>query len=174
MNKKSLSVLILIFLVFAGTFLWLNFIKPEEVVDVRPDVIPEKVISITTTSTETIIPTTTATTTVTTIANPASVNCTKQGGTLEIQTKEDGSQYGLCYFDDARACEEWAMLRGECPVGGVKTTGYETVAQKYCAWLGGRTLSVPDAVCTFNDNSTCLDSDLYLDACKKGDWPKEK
>jgi putative hemolysin len=109
----------------------------------------------------------------TSLANPASTNCEKQGGTLEIQTKEDGSQYGLCYFDDARACEEWAMLRGDCPVGGVKTTGYETVAQKYCAWLGGRTLSVSDAVCTFNDNSTCLDADLYLDACEKGGWPKK-
>jgi hypothetical protein len=110
----------------------------------------------------------------TSLANPASVNCVKQGGTLEIQTKEDGSQYGLCYFDDARACEEWAMMRGDCPVGGVKTTGFDTVAQKYCAWLGGQTLAVPDAICNFNDNSACLDADLYLDACKKGDWPKEK
>lgn len=103
------------------------------------------------------------------IANPASTNCTKQGGELKIQTKEDGSQYGLCYFDDDRACEEWAMLRGDCPVGGMKTTGYDTLAQKYCAWLGGRTTTAADSVCTFNDGSTCLDSDLYLGICESGE-----
>lgn len=109
----------------------------------------------------------------TSIANPASTNCAKQGGELRIQTKEDGSQYGLCYFDDARACEEWAMMRGDCPVGGMKTTGYDTLAQKYCAWLGGRTTTVADSVCTFKDGSTCLDADLYLGVCQKGDWPKK-
>lgn len=105
------------------------------------------------------------------IANPASTNCLSNGGRLEIKTKEDGSQYGLCYFDDARACEEWAMMRGECPIGGVKTTGYDNEAQKYCAWLGGKTTAEENSVCTFNDGSTCLNSDLYLDACQKGDWP---
>jgi len=123
---------------------------------------------------ETVATTTLIATTTNTLANPASVNCEKKGGKSVIQTKEDGSQYGLCYFDDARACEEWAMMRGECPIGGVKTTGYDTVAQKYCAWLGGKTVADADSICTFSDNSTCLDSDLYLDACKKGDWPKEK
>lgn len=107
------------------------------------------------------------------IANPASTNCLAKGGTLEIQTKEDGSQYGLCYFDDARACEEWAMMRGECPVGGVKTTGYDNLAQKYCAWLGGKTTAEENSVCVFSDGSTCLNSDLYLDACQKGDWPNK-
>lgn len=103
------------------------------------------------------------------IANPASENCLQQGGQGSIQTKEDGSQYSLCYFDDARACEEWAMFRGECPVGGVKTTGYDTVEQKYCAWVGGRTFAVENAVCTFEDNSTCSVVDLYSGACQKGD-----
>ncbi len=107
------------------------------------------------------------------IANPASTNCLAKGGSLEIKTKEDGSQYGLCYFDDARACEEWALLRGECPIGGVKTTGYDNLAQKYCAWLGGQTVAEENSVCIFNDNSTCLNSDLYLDVCKKGDWPQK-
>lgn len=105
----------------------------------------------------------------TSIANPASTNCVQQGGKSTIQTKEDGSQYSLCYFDDARACEEWAMFRGECPVGGVKTTGYDTIEQKYCAWVGGKTLAVANATCTFSDNSTCSVVDLYSGACRKGD-----
>lgn len=71
------------------------------------------------------------------LANPASVNCTDQGGTLVIQTRGDGGQYGICLFEDNRQCEEWAMLRGNCPVGGIKVTGYTTPAATYCAITGG-------------------------------------
>jgi len=105
----------------------------------------------------------------TTIANPASTNCVENGGTVVIKEKEDGSQYGLCYFDDNRACEEWAMLRGDCPVGGRKTTGYDTIAQSFCAWSGGQTFAVENAVCTFNDGSTCLADDFYSGTCQKGE-----
>ncbi len=101
------------------------------------------------------------------IANHASTNCKEKGGNLVIEEKADGSQYGLCYFDDARACEEWAMFRGECPVGGVKTTGYDTMAQKFCAWSGGKTQAVEAAVCTFPDGSTCLADDFYTGACQR-------
>ena len=174
MKKKNI-ILIAVPFIFIGIFLWSNF-KQSEIITSVPAT-NAKPIEVATTSiikATTTITTTTAVTKINTLANPASVNCEEKGGKSVIQTKEDGSQYGLCYFDDARACEEWAMMRGDCPVGGVKTTGYETVAQKYCAWLGGQTFSVPDAICTFKDNSTCLDFDLYLGACKKGDWPKEK
>ena len=53
------------------------------------------------------------------LANPASVNCTKSGGHLAIEKRGDGGEYGVCYFDDNKACEEWALFRGECPQGGV-------------------------------------------------------
>jgi hypothetical protein len=100
------------------------------------------------------------------LANPASANCEKQGGRVNIKSKSDGSQYGLCYFDDNRACEEWAMLRGDCPVGGRKTTGYDTIAQEFCAWSGGQTFAVPDAVCTFKDGSTCPAEAFYAGTCR--------
>jgi len=103
------------------------------------------------------------------IANPASSYCVKQGGSLVIKTKEDGGQYGLCFFDDNRACEEWAMMRGECPIGGVKTTGFDTIAQSFCAWSGGKTFAVENAVCTFDDGSTCLADDFYSGTCQKGE-----
>jgi len=45
-----------------------------------------------------------------TIANPASVYCEDQGGTLEIMNKEDG-QLGYCHLPDGRVCEEWALFR---------------------------------------------------------------
>ena len=50
------------------------------------------------------------------IANPASENCVKQGGTLEIRD-ETGGQVGYCIFADGSECEEWAFFRGECAPG---------------------------------------------------------
>jgi putative hemolysin len=47
------------------------------------------------------------------IANPASVYCVEQGGTVDIRTDESGNQIGYCVFDDATEVEEWAYYRGE-------------------------------------------------------------
>jgi putative hemolysin len=47
------------------------------------------------------------------MANPASVYCEEQGGTLEIRDEADG-QVGYCKFADGSECEEWAFFRGEC------------------------------------------------------------
>ncbi len=99
------------------------------------------------------------------MANPASTNCLKQGGKIEIQTRGDGSQYGLCYFEDNRACEEWALMRGDCPLGGRKTAGFDTIDQKYCAWRGGNTYAVPDSICTFKDGTKCPTIDFYNGKC---------
>ncbi len=106
------------------------------------------------------------------LANPASVYCQEKGGRLSIEKKEDGSEYGLCYFDDNRACEEWAMLRGDCPIGGVKTTGYDTVAQKFCAWAGGRTFAMENAICEFSDGTSCPAEEFYTGTCQKGIKPE--
>jgi len=95
------------------------------------------------------------------LANPASKNCVAQGGTLKITKRGDGGEYGLCYFEDNRACEEWALMRGSCPIGGRRTTGYDTEAQRYCAWLGGQVFAVENAVCTLPDGRKCLADDLY-------------
>jgi hypothetical protein len=51
------------------------------------------------------------------VRNPASVNCTSKGGELKIITETDGSQFGLCQFNDY-ACEEWAYFRNECDIEG--------------------------------------------------------
>lgn len=99
------------------------------------------------------------------LANPASENCVKVGGRVSIESKEDGTQYGLCYFEDNRACEEWALFRGECPVGGRKTTGYDRIDQKYCAWTGGNTYAVENSICTFKDGKSCSTTDWYSGTC---------
>ncbi len=103
----------------------------------------------------------------TTLANPASVNCTKVGGKLEIKKRADGGEYGVCSFEGGE-CEEWALFRGECPVGGVKTIGFDNQEQIYCAILGGQTLAVKDAQCKFSDGSTCADTALFNGTCTKG------
>ena len=51
------------------------------------------------------------------MANPASVNCEEQGGTLEIRTSKDGSQHGVCVYDDGSECDEWAFFHEECSPG---------------------------------------------------------
>jgi len=48
------------------------------------------------------------------LANPASVNCETNGGSLEIVTDENGGQFGMCALPDGNVCEEWAFFRGEC------------------------------------------------------------
>ena len=90
------------------------------------------------------------------IANPASVNCTEKGGKLEIRKNKKG-EYGVCLFEDNRQCEEWAFLRGQCPVGGVKITGYENEAEIYCAITGGQVESVdtPAPMCERIDGTLC-------------------
>ncbi len=101
-----------------------------------------------------------------TLANPASVNCTNKGGTLLIKKRGDGGEYGLCDFGDNMQCEEWALFRGDCPVGGRKTTGFDTIDQKYCAWLGGSTYAVENATCQLPNGHNCLDTDLYNGTCQ--------
>lgn len=44
------------------------------------------------------------------LANPASVNCEKLGGKLDIRS-EAGGQVGYCKLPDGRICEEWALFR---------------------------------------------------------------
>lgn len=99
------------------------------------------------------------------LANPASENCVKAGGILKIMKNGSGAQFGLCQFDDDQACEEWALMRGECPLGGVKTTGYDNDQQAYCAWLGGETEAVEDAQCKLPGGKTCPVETLWNGQC---------
>ncbi len=106
------------------------------------------------------------------IANPASENCVKRGGTLTIRKRGDGGEYGVCLFEDNRQCEEWAMLRGECPVGGIKITGYITPAARYCAITGGKyrvtgssNAKQEQGSCTFKNGRTCDVWDYFTGKC---------
>jgi hypothetical protein len=92
----------------------------------------------------------------TTIANPASENCLTKGGTLEMRQNKKG-EYGVCIFEDNRQCEEWALFRDDCPMGGLKITGYENDAQIYCAITGGQVEGVgtKTPMCKRIDGTLC-------------------
>jgi len=45
------------------------------------------------------------------VANPASVFCLDQNGSLEFKADENGNQYAVCVFDDGRVCEEWEFYK---------------------------------------------------------------
>lgn len=100
------------------------------------------------------------------IANPASVYCQKSGGSSQIRTLPTGAQYGVCEFTDGNVCEEWAMYKGECPVGGLKVSGYKNEMQVYCAITGGRVLANKN-VCSFLDGSTCPAQAYFEGSCSK-------
>jgi putative hemolysin len=51
------------------------------------------------------------------LANPASVYCQEQGGTVQIRLDTDGGSYGVCVFGDGSECEEWAFVYAECRPG---------------------------------------------------------
>ena len=48
------------------------------------------------------------------IANPASVYCEENGGTLTLE-----EWAWLCMFEDGSYCEEWAYYNGECQPGDI-------------------------------------------------------
>lgn len=98
------------------------------------------------------------------LANPASVNCADKGGTLVIEKRGDGGEYGICFFEDNRQCEEWALFRGECPAGGRKITGYENQEQIYCAITGGE-VDMAKGVCV-KDNQSCEFTKYYNGTCQ--------
>jgi putative hemolysin len=106
------------------------------------------------------------------IANPASQNCVARGGVLRIESRPDGGQYGVCIFDDNRQCEEWAMFRGECPIGGLRVAGYMTTAARYCAITGGRYTVIAKSggadeqgACSLPGGKACAADAYYAGTC---------
>jgi len=70
------------------------------------------------------------------IANPASTYCVEAGGQPLTETRPDGNEFGVCLFEDNRQCGEWALFRGECPVGGLRVAGFPSDAARFCAITG--------------------------------------
>lgn len=68
------------------------------------------------------------------MANPASVYCKEHGGQSVIRTAADGSQSGVCVFENGNECDEWMYFRGECSnPSAVLTPGTEKAIQVFLA-----------------------------------------
>jgi len=109
------------------------------------------------------------------ILDSASSNCVEKGGTIQKKQRGDGKEYNVCLFEDNRQCEAESLLKGDCPVGGLKITGYITDAAVYCAILGGK-YSITgmnndneNGNCTFFSGNVCNVWDLYNGKCEKGE-----
>jgi putative hemolysin len=104
------------------------------------------------------------------LANPASENCIKQGGKLTIEKRGDGGEFGVCWFQDALQCEEWALMNGDCEVGGRKVTGYGPEG-RYCSITGGEyTMTNSDitkeqGTCTFKNGTQCDGAEYWNGSC---------
>ena len=91
-----------------------------------------------------------------------------KGGTLAIEQDPTGGQFGVCNFPENHQCEEWALLRGECPVGGIRVTGFVTPAARFCGITGGKyattgqsNTSTETGTCLLPSGETC-DADAYF------------
>ena len=106
------------------------------------------------------------------IANPASRELRQAGRHAVHRGARRRRAIWHLLFEDNRQCEEWALLRGDCPVGGIKVTGYVTPAATYCAITGG-TYAITgnngaedeQGTCTFKDGAQCDAWDYYNGKC---------
>ena len=142
---------------------------------------PQAPVAVTTTATPSVTETPAAAATVG-MANPASVNCGKIGGTTEIKTATDGGQYGMCTFANGTTCEEWALFRNEGCNAGVtaavttkasESTGLANPASVNCVALNG-TIDIRKnadggefGMCTFANGTSCEEWALFRnEGCK--------
>jgi putative hemolysin len=117
------------------------------------------------------------------IPNPASVNCEKNGGKLELKEDNSGGTVGICTFPDGSVCEEWSYIHGNCQPGDLLATNQPTKpepnianpASANCEQNGGKLELTKDAsggsvgMCRFPDNSVCEEWAYYRGSCKPGD-----
>jgi putative hemolysin/membrane-bound inhibitor of C-type lysozyme len=113
------------------------------------------------------------------LANPASQNCVDKGGRLILEKNRKGGQFGICTFPDNLQCEEWAMMRGDCPAGGIKVTGFVTSAARYCAITGGAykvtsgsNTANEQGTCTFKSGRTCRANAYFDGTCTRESIPR--
>lgn len=48
------------------------------------------------------------------LPNPATVTCSRAGGTPAIERGPDGAERGVCRWPSGLVCDQWAFFRGEC------------------------------------------------------------
>jgi putative hemolysin len=107
-------------------------------------------------------------------ADPAARNCERQGGSMMTERDPSGREYGVCIFADNRQCEASALLRNECPTGGVRVYESMTAAARFCAISGGRYMIIDhdggeQGACAFPDGKKCDAVARYRRTCSSRD-----
>lgn len=98
------------------------------------------------------------------LSNPASEFCLEKGGIWKTWNNSVGEK-GICYFSEVRQCEEWAMFRGECPIGGADLSAHlNNKANQYCLMVGGHIVGSED--CSLPNGTICNILELYRGICK--------
>jgi putative hemolysin len=108
-------------------------------------------------------------------ADPASVNCIDNGGSQQMLHTVNGDQWAVCTFADGSACEEWALLRGECNKGEMLAfiTDCKKNQGNYKGHRIDTTMYAPDGgaiqgfyyTCQYANGSVCFDYDYYDGKC---------
>ena len=112
------------------------------------------------------------------LANPASVYCAENGGTLDIRADAAGNQTGVCVFADGSECDEWAFFRGECaaadPVAPTSEPEVANPMAAYCVQQGGSSQILTDGAgnrygaCVLPDGTICHEADFFDGTCGPG------
>jgi hypothetical protein len=92
------------------------------------------------------------------LANPASVFCEQQGGTVEIVTDAGGNEAGICVLADGTRIDEWDYYR---QFSGESTgAGLANPAAVFCEQRGGIVSGV-EPMCELPDG-TVVDAWQYF------------
>lgn len=98
------------------------------------------------------------------VSSAAYAKCTSNGGFVTTARRGSGF-YNVCNFADDMNCELYALYAGQCPVGGVKTVGYSTTPQVFCALRGGHPQGSNNGQCKMPDGKVCSTDSVYQGTC---------
>lgn len=99
------------------------------------------------------------------VASAAYAKCISNGGFVTTNRRPSNGFYNICNFADDMNCELYALYNGQCPVGGVKTIGYSTTDQVYCALRGGTPQGKNNGQCKMPDGKVCSTSSVFNGTC---------
>lgn len=99
------------------------------------------------------------------VASAAYSKCMNNGGFVTTSRRGNSGYYNVCNFADDMSCELYALYDGQCPVGGVKTIGYSTTGQVFCALRGGQPQGKDNGQCKMPDGKVCSTISVYNGTC---------
>lgn len=104
-------------------------------------------------------------TTASAVASAAYSKCVDNGGFVTTARRGTWGYYQVCNFTDDMTCDLYALYDGDCQVGGVKTIGYSTTDQVFCAQRGGTPQGSNNGQCKMPDGTVCATSSVYKGTC---------